>query len=374
MTSLKCLNSGVESNGAAFILFPSVNGFVSRVPGASGKEVSSSNLLSLASQFSIRHATTNNLFHDGGEPLGVRSLPAIVPKRLFVQITEQVEGLDADVCAVQPALEQAPEVLHRIGVNVAVDVLNSVIDDGVPIVIGQTIVRKQFVTEDRGASLNALADLALQFALLARLNVLHYDFAAAFNHSENNLFADWSATLNHLRSLALVHIAGFCADESFIDFHFASELVKTLILHGQPNAMEHEPRRLLRDAKPAMNLVTRDTVLAGNNQPCRREPLLKRDRRVLENGPGLERERGALMLRVTLPHAGLGEPRDVIRTAARAGYNAIRPAKFNHKLAAVLEIGEVQNRVPECVWRFHESSMQQNERYVKYVIALILAK
>lgn len=54
MTSLKCWNSGVESNGAAFILFPSVSGFVSRVPGASGKEVSSSNLLSLAGQFSIR--------------------------------------------------------------------------------------------------------------------------------------------------------------------------------------------------------------------------------------------------------------------------------------------------------------------------------
>jgi hypothetical protein len=177
-----------------------------------------------------------------------------------------------------------------------------------------------------------------------------------------------------LRSLALVHIAGFRADEGFIDFHFASELVKTLVLHCQPNAMEHKPRRLLGYTKPAMNFVARDTVLAGNNQPCRREPLLQRNRAVLENGSGLECERGAFMLRVALPHASLGKPRNVIRTAARAGYDAIRPAKFNHELAAVLEIGEVQNRVPEGVWRFHESSMQPNERYVKYVIAITLSK
>ena len=67
MTSLKCWNSGVESNGAAFIRSPSVSGFVSRVPGASGKEASSSSLLSLAGQFSIPHAPSDNLFHDGGK-------------------------------------------------------------------------------------------------------------------------------------------------------------------------------------------------------------------------------------------------------------------------------------------------------------------
>src|SRR6266851_3555750 len=42
MTSLKCWNSGVESNGAAFILSPLEHGFVFRVPGAYGKEVASS--------------------------------------------------------------------------------------------------------------------------------------------------------------------------------------------------------------------------------------------------------------------------------------------------------------------------------------------
>jgi hypothetical protein len=38
MTPLKRLNSGVESNGAAFILFPLGRECVSRVPGAFGKE------------------------------------------------------------------------------------------------------------------------------------------------------------------------------------------------------------------------------------------------------------------------------------------------------------------------------------------------
>jgi hypothetical protein len=62
MTSLKRRNSGVESNGAAFILYPSVRGFVSRVPGAYGKQASSSSHRRFPSQFLVSDSTLYNLF------------------------------------------------------------------------------------------------------------------------------------------------------------------------------------------------------------------------------------------------------------------------------------------------------------------------
>jgi hypothetical protein len=41
----------------------------------------------------------------------------------------------------EPALQKAPEVLHGVGVDVAVHVLNRVVDNGVLILFLQAVVR-----------------------------------------------------------------------------------------------------------------------------------------------------------------------------------------------------------------------------------------
>jgi hypothetical protein len=369
MTSLKCWNSGVESNGAAFILSPVERGYVSRDSGAYGKEVSSSSLLSLASKLCVRHAASYDLLHDSGEAFRVCGFAIVVAESLFVQIPEQVEGLHADIGAVQTAFKQAPEVLHSVRVNIAVDVFDGMVDDGMAVVRIQPIVGQKFVTEDRGASFDAFADQALQFALATSLDMINYNFAAAFNHSENDLFTIRPASMDFLRSLGLVHIAGLRADECFIDFDFASEHVKTPVLHGKADAMEHEPSGLLGDAKAAMQFVGTDTVFCPNDEPRGGEPLLKTDRGILEDGSGLQREGRARMLRIALPDAGLFKIGDVIGAATRAFDNAIRPTQFDHELSAMLEVREPDHRVSESVWRFHKPSMQQEARYVNYIIA-----
>src|ERR1035441_3783925 len=53
MTSLKCWNSGVESNGSAFILSPLGCGVFSRVPAVSEEEAASSILLVFAGQLLV---------------------------------------------------------------------------------------------------------------------------------------------------------------------------------------------------------------------------------------------------------------------------------------------------------------------------------
>ena len=81
--------------------------------------------------FFVCYAVTDNLFHDGGETLRIRGLAVVIAERLFVQITEQMERLNADIGAMQTALEQAPEILHRVRVNIAVRIFDRMIDDGV---------------------------------------------------------------------------------------------------------------------------------------------------------------------------------------------------------------------------------------------------
>jgi hypothetical protein len=52
-------------------------------------------------------------------------------------------------------------------------------------------------------------------------------------------------------------------------------------------------------------------------------------------------------------------------------YNAVRPAQLDHKITAMVEVREPDNRFPQIGWAFHEPSMRQTLRYVKYIIAEI---
>src|ERR1700735_1511470 len=46
--------------------------------------------------------------------LAIRILAIVEPERLFIHIPEKVERLDRNIGAVDPALEQAPEVLNSV--------------------------------------------------------------------------------------------------------------------------------------------------------------------------------------------------------------------------------------------------------------------
>jgi hypothetical protein len=47
-------------------------------------------------------------------------MPLVIPETLFVQIPKQVIWLHADIGPMKAALQKAPEVLHRVGMDVAV--------------------------------------------------------------------------------------------------------------------------------------------------------------------------------------------------------------------------------------------------------------
>ena len=135
--------------------------------------------------------------------------------------------------------------------------------------------------------------------------------------------------------------------------------------------MEHEPRSLLRHTKRAVKFRRRDAVLAVQEHPDCREPLLQGDRRVLKDRASLQREARFRVLRIALPDAILGKVADLFRTAFRALYLAIRPAQIHHELAAGFEFREVQDRVSEASMYAQELSMRSKAGYVKYILSKV---
>ena len=370
MTSLKCWNSGVESNGSAFILSPLGCGVFSRVPAVSEEEAASSILLVFAGQLLVGDPASDDLLHYSDEAFRIGRLTVVVSKRLFVNVPKQVEWLHADVRAVQAALQETPEVLHRVGMDVAVHILHSVIDDGVLIIVFKSVVGLQFVGEYRSPGFDVLPDLFLQFRLAAVINDHRPHIAVAFDHSKYHRLVLPACASNNALTFRLVHVPRLAADEGLINLDFATKFVEPTFLHRQTNAMKHKPRSFLSDPKTPMDFIAADTVFATDNQPCSSKPLLKRDRRIFKDSSSLQRERGPQVSGIAFPYALFGEPRYLLGAALRALHDTIGPSQFHHELSAVIEVREPDDRVSEGVRRFHVSSMRPTSWNVKYIIAL----
>src|SRR6266436_3429225 len=133
-----------------------------------------------------------------------------------------------------------------------------------------------------------------------------------------------------LRALSDLCMLRDTANESFVRFDLAAEFAGTLPLHGESAALEHEPGGLLSDADAAVNFPGANAVLGVHKQPHHGEPLLKAERRVLENGTSLERELTLRMKLVASPHAGILQIGNRVGTALRASHLAVRPARLDH--------------------------------------------
>ena len=99
----------------------------------------------LPRQLVVRQAATDDPSQRATEPTEVLPGPLVEAVRLFVQIPEQVERLDAHVRPSEAPLQQRPEVLHPVRVHVAVNVLDGVVDDFVDVEGFQPVVGQQFV-------------------------------------------------------------------------------------------------------------------------------------------------------------------------------------------------------------------------------------
>jgi hypothetical protein len=114
-----------------------------------------------------------------------------------------------------------------------------------------------------------------------------------------------------------------------------------------------------------------DSVLAIDDQPNARQPLVETKRRVLHHGSDL---RGELAFRVSLaalPAALLLQVPDLIATAVRA-HDAQGPTLLGKVFDAIVLVGEVDDCFLEGLgFVCHEPSMPESSVLVKYIYAAI---
>src|SRR2546430_4992551 len=142
------------------------------------------------------------------------------------------------------------------------------------VLLGKGIVHNCFIGTDAEAVMDIVKNFNLQSfqlgipnhrgANLAGLTIKHThhrSLAVERSDSPNHL----SPLLMHTKSLVVMHIASFSADERFVNFYFiagAAQLTERTALHSKPNAMQHEPCALLGNTDCAMNFVTADSIPA----------------------------------------------------------------------------------------------------------------
>ena len=98
-------------------------------------------------EFAVGEPLPRRRFSDPVKTIGISTGACVESKSLSVEVSEQVERFDADVCAGKRSLEQAPDVFDPICMNLPVNVLFGMVDDLMLEVVGQVAVRAKRISE-----------------------------------------------------------------------------------------------------------------------------------------------------------------------------------------------------------------------------------
>jgi hypothetical protein len=109
-----------------------------------------------ACELSIGQALVDDALEGECETHGVSSLAVVETKRLFIKVAEQMERFDGYIGALEGALQETPEVLKAIGMDLAINVCLGVIDDVVNVVTAESLIGEMRVGVQGRASLNVL--------------------------------------------------------------------------------------------------------------------------------------------------------------------------------------------------------------------------
>src|SRR5436190_2671748 len=104
--------------------------------------------------------------------------------------------------------------------------------------------------------------------------------------------------------LIKVHVPSLAADKGFIHFNVTAQFVpRGFVLHGETNAMEHEPCGLLGDLNILGDFVAADSIFAVSDHPHCHEPFVERDGGIFHDGSDLNGELAFGMMAAALPDA-----------------------------------------------------------------------
>jgi len=123
----------------------------------------------LADQLGMGEALSYSLANRVTDAIGGGHGQAIIEaERLPINIAEQMEGLDANVCAVDATFQDRPEILAIISVNLPVNIGFRVVNNSVSIIVRKPVVRLQGITVKSRSGFYILAYQCLKRGLAAR--------------------------------------------------------------------------------------------------------------------------------------------------------------------------------------------------------------
>src|SRR5271166_5902865 len=280
-----------------------------------------------------------------------------------------MEWLDRYVSPAQVALEQAPEILQSVRVDLPVHVSLGMVDKLMHKTIVQQVVSNGVVGIDLRAVPHVLQDFVLQSLTLHVGNDLAANLPQiAVKDTLHSSLAEvqiseliLAANVPQFQFAALVHVDSLSTNKGFVSFNCSArttEFEHRFVFHGFTNPVQHEPCRLLTDAESLPQLVAADSVLAVADHPKRSHPLVKADGRIFHHRVDLDRE--LLFALITKPDAPSLDKRVLGLAATWTGDIATGPAQPYRILESTVRIREVNNRFLECFWVFHDSNSTLN--------------
>src|SRR6266849_2368393 len=303
-----------------------------------------------ASQLLVSDSTVSDMRHSHLKAVPVSNEvlfgSAIVEaKHLFVYVAEQVERLYGNVRTLQSALEQAPEILKAVCVDLPLDVafrmVNRLVNE---VLIVKALIGHESIGIDRALGCDMSTDFRLQMMLAASRDDVRVNLPAAFQNADYWCLVFYSAFGNDALASRRMHESSRTADESLVYFHFATgaaEFHKVLVMQGETNAVHHKPCGLLSDSERARDLIGTYSILSVHDEPNGNHPLVHPERRILEDSSDFDSK--LFLASFTEPNAASRDKRVLRGIAARASNFACRPAQRHRIVESLLRVGEKAN-------------------------------
>ena len=157
-----------------------------------------------------------------------------------------------------------------------------------------------------------------------------------------------------------MHESCRAAYESLIGFNRAGHFVDASRVHSVTDTMKHEPRGTLSHCQIARYFIAGNAILAIANKPHRAEPLIQRNRTILENCADLDRE--LLTASKARPHQPSFQKRQLLARAFGA-LRAVGPLRLGNSFKAHHWVRKILNGFHQAtltveVSRLHTSTIR----------------
>ncbi len=319
-----------------------------------------------AAQLTVRQPMPDNSAEKVFETASITHLAVVEPPRLFVCVSINVVWGDVRPRPLNRPFEQTPEVLQPVRVNRSTNVFADVIDTSVHVPARQRRVSRSGIgVNPRAFHLDVANDVSLKRFGFSVSDDEHADlraFGITFQDALDSRFAVCSAPFDLLFPHNLVHVLGLAADEGFVALDFAIHLAERTRLHCFADAVQHEPRRLLRNVQSPSQFVTADAVLVVGNRPDSDEPLIQSERTILKNGSDLEAKllltRGSVALDRSWSRCDFLAG---VVTALGADDLSARPFDLAHEVVAVSGDREISSGFQQGFWDVFEHDFSKEK-------------